>query len=114
MATINEIKVGDILCGMWHYSMHYPVWFRVTKVTAKRAEAERLMSKMVEATDGGYGQQGYEVPDETRIMDDWYSHNSVHIIREGKRGLETGSYAKYNHFNLEKWNGEPIWADHMD
>ena len=104
----NELKVGDILQGMWHYSMHYPVWFRITKVTDKTAKAEKLMSKMVRPTDGGYGQQGYEVPDENRI------YSTGHIIRKGDRGFETGSYARYNHFHLVKWDGQPIWADHMD
>ncbi len=105
---MNEIKVGDILFGMWHYSMHFPVFFKVTKVNAKTATAVRLGSRMVQPTDGGYGQQGYEAPDETRI----WSEN--HLIRVGKRGLETGSYARYNHYSLEKWDGRPIWADHMD
>ena len=47
---MKDIKVGDILYGMWHYSMHYPVWFRVTKVTAKQAKAERLCSRLATAT----------------------------------------------------------------
>ena len=102
---MEQIKVGDILFGMWHYSMHFPVWFRVTKVTAKSAKAVRLGSRMVQPTDGGYGQQGYEVPNETM-------ERGEHIIRENKYGLCTGS--KYDYFHLEKWDGEPIWADHMD
>lgn len=73
---------------MWHYTMHFPVFFRVTKVTAKTAKAERLFSKCVRATDGGYGQQGYEVPDENEV---WYDRGES-VIR----------------------NGKPIWADHMD
>lgn len=105
----DKVNVGDILYGMWHYSMHFPVFFRVTKVTAKTATAERLFSKCVRATDGGYGQQGYEAPDIERGV--W---SDGHIIRNGKRGLETGSYAKYDHYNLQKWDGQPIWADHMD
>lgn len=105
----NQIKVGDILVGMWHYTMHYPVWFRVTSVSAKTAKAERLFSRMVRPTDGGYGQQGYEAPDLYRV---WNGKES--IIRMGKHGLETGSYARYDHYNLQKWDGQPIWADHMD
>ena len=104
----SELKVGDILQGMWHYSMHYPVWFRIVSVSNKTAKAEELMSKMVRPTDGGYGQQGYEMPDENRI------YSTGHIIRKGDRGFETGSYARYNHFNLVKWDGKAIWADHMD
>ena len=98
----QTIKVGDILFGMWHYSMHYPVWFRVTKVSAKTAKAVRLCSI-------SQGQQGYEWPNLNRLME-----RREHIIRQGKRGLETGSYARYDHYNLEKWDGQPIWADHMD
>ena len=105
----TTIKVGDILQGMWHYSMHYPVWFRVTKLTGKGAKAVRLCSRMVRPTDGGYGQQGYEVPDEYRLME-----SREHVIRLGERGYETGSYKNYNHFSLNKWDGQPIWADHMD
>ena len=104
---MEDIKVGDILYGMWYYSMVFPVWFRVTKVTDKQAKAERLASQLVRATDGGYGQQGYEVPNESRLAD-----NKVHVVREDKYGLCTGS--RYNYFHLEKWNGRPIWADHMD
>ena len=103
----NELKVGDILQGMWHYSMHYPVWFRITKVTDKTAKAERLGSRMVRPTDGGYGQQGYEMPDETRVME-----RREHIIRKNEYGLCTGS--KYDYFHLEHWDGKAIWADHMD
>ena len=102
----NEVKVGDILYGMWHYTMHYPVWFKVVKVTDKQARAVRLSSRLVQATDGGYGQQGYEAPDEYREWD------GVHIIRKDEYGLATGS--KYDYFHLEKWDGKPIWADHMD
>lgn len=108
----DKVKVGDILYGMWHYSMHYPVWFRVTKVTAKTAKAERLCSRLAMATDGGFGQQGYEVPDETSGAIDWYSRKKEHVIREDKHGLCTGS--KYDYFHLQKWDGQPIWADHMD
>lgn len=104
----NEVKVGDILQGMWHYSMHYPVWFRIVSVSNKTAKAERLGSRMVRPTDGGYGQQGYEAPDETRVME------TGAVIRKSERGFETGSYARYNHFNLKKWDGQPVWADHMD
>lgn len=104
---MENIKVGDILYGMWHYSMHYPVWFRVTKVTAKQARAERLASRLAMATDGGYGQQGYEVPNMNRIAE-----SRVHIIRENEYGLCTGS--GYNYFHLNKWDGQPIWANHMD
>lgn len=104
---MKDIKVGDILYGMWHYSMHYPVWFRVTKVSAKTAKAERLCSRLAMATDGGYGQQGYEVPDEFRVAE-----RKEHLIREDKHGLATGS--KWDYFHLEKWYGQPIWADHMD
>lgn len=100
----DKVKVGDILYGMWHYSMHFPVFFRVTKVTAKTATAEQLFSKCVRATDGGYGQQGYEAPDIERGV--W---SDGHIIRDGKRGLETGSYAKYNHYNLQKWDSPRGW-----
>ena len=93
---------------MWHYTMHFPVWFQVTKVTEKTAKAVRLRSEMIRSTDGGYGQHGYEVPS-VEVFDG----NEV-TIRHGKHGLETGSYARYNHYNLEVWDGEPIWADYMD
>jgi len=108
---MNEIKVGDILFGMWHYSMHYPVWFRVIKVGEKTAKAVRLRSEMIQPTDGGYGQQGYEVPS----VEECDYDRGPHIIRENKSGeLETGSYARYNHYCLNKWDGKPIWANHMD
>ena len=61
---------------------------------------------------GGFGQQGYEVPDETSGAIDWYSRKKEHVIREDKHGLCTGS--KYDYFHLQKWDGQPIWADHMD
>ena len=89
--------------------MHYPVWFRVTRVSDKTAKAVRLGSRMVRPTDGGYGQQGYEMPDESRVLD-----GRVHTIRATERGFETGSYARYDHFNLEKWDGREVYADHYD
>ena len=100
----NQVKVGDILYGMWHYTMHFPVWLRVTKVSEKTATAEELCSI-------GGGQQGYEWPNPNRKMD-----NRKHVIRQNKEDgrLETGSWKNYDHYWLKKWDGKPIWADHMD
>lgn len=106
---MEGLKVGDILYGMWHYSMHYPVWFKVTKVTEKRATAIRLKSVMARPTDGGYGQQGYEVPGDEPL---WCDRGKQYQIRKTEYGLATGS--KYDYFKLNKWDGQPIWADHMD
>ena len=104
----DRVNVGDILYGKWYCTMTYPVWFRITKVNAKTAVAERLSSKMVQTTDGGYGQRGYEVPSgEARLGD------KPHIIRIAKDGrLVTGS--GYDRFLLNKWDGQPIYADYMD
>lgn len=101
------VKVGDILYGMWRYSMTFPEWFRIVKVTDKQARAVRLRSRMAQATDGGYGQQGYEMPDLEHQME-----RREHIVRKNQYGLCTGS--KYDYLHLEKWDGQPIWADHMD
>lgn len=101
---MKDIKVGDILYGMWHYSMHFPVWFRVTKVTDKRAEAERLCSC-------GGGQQGYEWPNLNRVAESRKHYIKVNA-KDGR--LETGSWKRYDHYFLEKWDNQPIWADHMD
>lgn len=100
---MEQIKVGDILVGMWYCTMTYPKFYRVTKVTAKQAKAERLRNKMVR----GNGFQGYEVPDESEVFSD-----KEIVIREGKYGLCTGSGWDYT--SLKHWDGEPIWADHMD
>lgn len=66
----TKIKVGDILYGMWHYSMTYPVWFKVIKVTDKQAKAVRLRSRMVQPTDGFYN-------DITSAIEDWCWDNDV-------------------------------------
>lgn len=104
----NILNVGDILVGEWHYTMTYPVWFKVTKVTDKQARAVRLRSVMVRSTDGGYNQQGYEAP----AMEQRVGERGDHVIRMTEYGLATGS--KYDYFHLEKWDGKPRWADHCD
>lgn len=102
---MEQIKVGDILYGMWHYSMHFPVFFRVTKVTAKTATAELLFSKCVRATDDGYGQQGYEVPDFTRCKGEKLGRIEDDYVVVG---------SKWDTILLKKWDGQPVWADYMD
>ena len=58
----TNIKVGDILAGTTGYSMVIPIFYKVVGITDKRLKVVELCSRMVQSTDGGYNQQGYEMP----------------------------------------------------
>lgn len=102
----QTIQVGDILAGTWGYSMRIPCFYRVVGLTEKRAKVVELGHKMVRSTDGGYFQQGYEMPDDSRL------ESRVQLARPYKDAWLVGS--KYNERYLCKWDGSPIWADYMD
>lgn len=99
----TTIKVGDILAGTWGYSMVIPAFYKVVKVTPKRLKLMEYDGRMI--SHDGFGQQGYEVPDFTkergevlgRVKGDW---------------IIVGS--KYSTRLLQKWDGQPVWADYMD
>lgn len=106
------IKVGDILAGTWGYSMTIPVFFKVTKITPKRVKLAQYDGRMVQSTDGGYFQQGYEMPDFTDYQGEavgmWRtcSYNGEPYLRVRMSNGE--------HVIADAWNGKPVCADYMD
>lgn len=103
----TTIKVGDILAGTWGYSMVIPCFYKVIKLTEKRAKVIELGRRMV--SDDGYGQRGYEVP--TDYPKDWGKEEQARPYKDGEYWL-VGS--RYSLRFLSKWDGKPIWADYMD
>ena len=108
----TTIKVGDILAGTWGCTMTIPVFFKVTKITPKQVKLAQYDGLMVQPTDGGYGQQGYEMPDFTRGQGDavgmWRtcSYNGKPYLRVRMSNGE--------HVIPDVWDGKPVWADYMD
>lgn len=95
---------------MWYYTMQYPNFYKVTKTTDKTVMLIQLEKRMVRATDGGYCQQGYEVPDPDRS----YGKETRHIVKFcGDSAYvsvsDCGAMGK-----ARVWDGEPKYADHMD
>ena len=108
MANTIIIKEGDILCGTHGWSMRIPHFYRVIKVTEKRLKVVRLASRMVQATDGGYNQQGYEMP-----VNACHSLDAkTEIARPYKGEWLIGS--RYDTMRCTLWDGQPIWADYCD
>lgn len=109
----TNIKVGDILCGTWGYSMTIPCFFKVIAMTDKRLKVVELPKQMVNCTDGGYNQQGYEMPvnvDTIRL-----TSKQSQLARQSKydsNRFVVGS--NYDARYLRLWDGKPIWADYMD
>lgn len=109
----TTIKTGDILCGTWGYGMVIPVFYKVIALTEKRIKVIELPKRMVRSTDGGYNQQGYEMPcniDTIRLK-----AKQCQLARPCKNWEDhyvVGS--RYDAKYLHLWDGKPIWADYMD
>ena len=108
----NDIKVGDILAGTWGYSMVIPCFYKVTKVTPTGCKVVQLKSVMVRSTDGGYNQQGYEMPTKENESRDGKEVLARYIEKYGE--YKVGSSRDYTARYIKKWDGQPIWADYCD
>ena len=108
----NEIKVGDILAGTWGYSMTIPCFYRVTKITPTGCKVIELAKYMSQSTDGGYNQQGYELPLKTLKERDAKEQLARYIPKWDE--FKVGSSKQYTARYIHKWNGQPIWANYMD
>lgn len=108
--TTQDFKVGDILMGMWHCTMHYPLYFQVIGTTPQKVRVQEIKKHMTRSTDGGYFQQGYEEPVVPYQPERGESPKLGTIDGEWLRiPIGCGS-----HVYAEKWDGQPVWADHMD
>jgi len=106
--THNEIRVGDILAGTWGYSMIIPCFYRVIKVTPTGCKVIQLDKRMVQSTDGGYFQQGYEMP----LRDTIQRGATEKLARYDGDCYKIGSRSTAEY--IRPWDGKPIWADYMD
>ena len=99
------MKVGTILSGTWGATMVIPEFFKVTRVMPKTFEVVELGKRML--TPNANGQQGYEVPDESKVGEK----------RIGKAN-DYGGYTIYAKYKMklwvDEWDGKGVWADYMD
>ena len=86
--------------------MRIPIFFKVVKVTRARVTLEEFEGVMVSPTDGGCGQQGYEMPD-------WSKSNGIVTARIYADGLMVkNSYGEHVFATL--WDEKPVYADYCD
>ena len=106
---MNVIEKGDILSGTWGYGITIPRWAIVEKVTPKTVVVTELEKQMVQDTDGGYRQMGYEMPVKPFVR-------KGKPLRRAKRSDNYwGEYIEWNQYSmLSKWDGKPIHANYMD
>ena len=110
MTNAISIKVGDILAGTWGYSMTIPCFYKVTKITPTGCKVVQLAKYMCRSTDGGYNQQGYELPLKTLKERDAKEQLARFIEKWGE--YKIGS--KYDARHIRPWDGQPIYADYCD
>ena len=108
----NEINVGDILAGTWGYSMTIPCFYKVTKITPTGCKVVELDKHMVRSTDGGYNQQGYEMPLETTGRHGGAEQLARYIPKWEE--FKVGSSKQYTARYIHKWDGHPVYADYCD
>lgn len=106
MNTNELVNIGDILHSSWGYSMTLNNFYRVTKRIGKTTiEMEEIPSKWVE----GDGFTGKVVPD--------LEAKSIRVIRKRvKESSFKGFSVKVteSQYIFGKWNGNPIYENHMD
>lgn len=103
----NPFKAGDILHYQFHYSMSFPMFFKVTRVSPKCVWVVELGKTIAENRDG-YGQEGTEIPDESAI----WSKEKRCALRESWRGV--GALVdSYSGYVATLWDGKPkeFWGD---
>ena len=103
--TVNQLQEGQILYGVWGYSMTIPHFYVVTRVTPKGCKVMELSKRMVESTDGGYNQMGYEMP--------------CLPVKAGATELQAryygnGEWKIGTRFFVSLWAGQPVYANYCD
>lgn len=107
----EEIKVGDILAGTWGYSMTIPCFYKVTKITPTGCKVVELDKYMSQSTDGGYNQEGYEMPRPDVVR----GHATEELARYwGDGEYKVGSSKSYTARYIRKWDGQAVWANYCD
>ena len=104
--TATNIKAGDILAGVYHYSMTIPHFYQVTKVTPSGCKVVEMDSQMVRSADGPYHQQGWMMPVPNTFT------REKQARRTGAGEWKIGS--RYDSMYLYVWDGKPMYADFCD
>ena len=94
-------QVGDILCGVWSYTMIVPHFYKILKRTPKSFTIIELKQKLV---SGHYNGQYKVIPKTPHA-----SEGTPITARINKRGG-----VKVGNIYVHKWNGEPLHGDDMD
>lgn len=97
-------KVGDILCGVWSYSMTIPYFYKILKRTAKSFTIIELKTKIV----SGHFNGQYEVmPEYPYKVDNDEKPITARIKKDG--------YVYANKVHLNKWDGKtPLPGNGLD
>ena len=101
------MKIGDMFAGTWGATMTIPQFFVVVKVTAKRVRMAEYDGRMVRSTDGGYNQQGYEMPNMVKCLGEVIGTPESDGCIRVKNHM--GSYMW-----VKPWDGKPVYADYCD
>ena len=92
---------GDILAGIFGYSMNLPRFYKIIKRTSKQFTVARIPGKIISGHRNG---QWEEIPDENAKYE-----NETIIARINKRG---NVVIKDTYVRL--WDGKPLQGDDMD
>jgi hypothetical protein len=108
---MNNYKKGDIVVAQWSYTMTYPEYYIVTRVTPKKVGLTRIDDHMVRSTDGGYNQQGYVAP-VLPVTEKGYGLKDklCNVNEEGEIVIKDG----YSTLWATLWDGKPKWANYCD
>ena len=93
-------QVGDILCGVWSYSMTIPYFYKILKRTSKSFTLAELDKKL---SSGHYNGMYEEIPDEKKIV------GKPQNVRINKWGS-----VKVGRVSLSLWDGKPVSGCDLD
>lgn len=102
----HTLKVGDILCSQWGYSMSLVGWYQVVATTPKMVTVHEIHSKIVD----GDGARGTSIPVPNAFIIPSYGWQQAEFNRrviDGYVKINSSEYAKL-------WDGEPKYHDHWD
>jgi len=98
-------KVGDIVYGLWGYTISRPHFYKIDRITPNTLFLTRLKGKIVE---GAYNGQYKEIPTDQINKD--YPQARATIRKKSGRAVIT----KENYMHLYLWTGEPVYGDGLD
>ena len=102
----HTLKVGDILCSQWGYSMTIVSWYQVVATTPKMVIVHELRSIIVD----GDGMRGMSMPIPNAFVEPSCAWAEVEFSRRVVDG-----YVRINSSESAKlWDGEPKYHDHWD